>query len=414
MNYSFQTVLSNFNYVPLTPIPQQDSCDLLMMGMVKAKAVKNGISTEKEIGKIENNIRMKFKLFALSEDVIKQRYLVFWPDNYNLKGKIKVIENGKFVEHDLSVPLYEELAKKHTNPNGADLDKRMEIYRSISEQKIQNLYESECLERPDHIIHVTSSGYIQPNPVDVFISRKKWYDIHVTNYYNKACNAAISAIESAHALVRSSMLGDCEKPKKRIDIVHSEIFSIHMKISDDDPVNIGLISAFSDSFIKYSIRPYNEAIRNEIPALKILSFKHLLIPDSLSLAVLTVSSPAFNYIIEPVRYFKKIRENVKVFVKEFFKEIGLDFKTIKDNLIFLIQPSSIQIIMQIGKELGLSDEQLSLSKDNLYENGYLTSSAIPFMCKKIIDSSDLHPGQKIFCLGFASGVTISGMLLEKM
>ena len=99
---------------------------------------------------------------------------------------------------------------------------------------------------------------------------------------------------------------------------------------------------------------------------------------------------------------------------EFFCKIGLKFNEIKNDLIYLIQPSSYQIITQIGKELELSDEQLSISRENLYENGYLTSSSIPFMCKKIYESSDVMRGQKIFCLGFASGITISGMLLEKL
>jgi alkylresorcinol/alkylpyrone synthase len=414
MKNNFLTVLSDFHIAPLTLVPQNDSCALLMKGMVKAIAIKKGKSSDKDIEKIERAVKMKFKLFALSSEIAKQRHLVVWPENYKYDDKFKIIENGKYVKHDFAIPMYSDLAKNHTNPDGDGLDKRMDLFRSITEKNIYKLYECERIERPDQIIHVTSSGYIEPNPVDVIVSGKKWFDVYVTNFYNKACNATISAIETAHASMRSSLIGDCEKLKKRIDVVHTELFSLHMKLSHDDPVNIGLISSYSDSILRYSIFPYAEVRQRGLPGLKILSFRHILVPDSIHFAVLKVSSPAFDYFINPIKYFKAVKDNVRDFVTGYFKEIGVDFKTIKNEILFLVQASSIHILMQIGAELGLSEEQLTFSRNNLYENGYLTSSAIPFMCKKVIESSEIPSGQKVFCLGYALGMTISGMLLEKI
>ena len=87
---------------------------------------------------------------------------------------------------------------------------------------------------------------------------------------------------------------------------------------------------------------------------------------------------------------------------------------LKDNIFFVIQASTAYVLKQMAKELKLADEQIAFSKKILYENGYLSSGAIPFMCKQIIENRDIPSGKIIFCIGYAQGITLSGMLLEKV
>lgn len=408
------TVITDFHSVRLLQtVSQEQSCRLLIKGMVKAIAVKTGKTSGKDIEKIHKKVQSKFNFYALSGDTVKQRYMAIWPEHYKYEEELSLVEDGCFVKYDTAFPMYEELAKRHTNPDGVGLSERMDFYRIIAEKHIRHLYADKHAEQPDHIIHVTSTGYVEPNPVDVIMSENKWYDVPVTNFYNRACNASISAIRTANALMRSSFLGGYEKPKKRVDLVHSELFSIHIKISDDHPVNIGLMSSYSDSFLRYSIRRYADVRENGMGSLKIIAFRHMIIPESTHIAVWKVSSPVFDYKIDPLKYLKLIRSNVRDFVHCFFREIGIEFTKIKNKLLFAIQAPSLLVLKQIGKELELSEEQLAFSKNVLYENGYLSSGAIPFMCKHIIESSQISSGQQVLCIGHALGLTISGMLLEK-
>jgi predicted naringenin-chalcone synthase len=412
---STATVLTDFHSVRLRDlVPQEKTCKLLAKGVVKALAVKSGKTSEKDVEKIHKKVRTKFSQFAVSEKTIKQRYLSIWPENYDAADEeCPIVENGRFIEYESVFPMYENLAKNHTNPAGAGLNDRMELYRIHTEKHLRKLY-NDAHEQPDHIIHVTSTGYFDPNPVDSIISEKKWPDVDITNFYHKACNAPIPAIRTANALIRSSVSGGYEKPKKRIDLVHSEMFSIHINLSEDHPINVGLMSTFSDSFLRYSIMTYDDARKKGLRSLKIVAFKNMTIPNSTNTAVWKVSDPAFEFRIDPMKYFRLVRMNIKNFVKSFFIDAGMEFRDVKDRLLFVFQASSSLILKQIAKELDLSEEQMAFSRNTLYENGYLSSGAIPVMCKQLIDDPTIPSGQKIICIGYAQGITISGMLLEKV
>ncbi|NTU97061.1 MAG: hypothetical protein HGA62_04505 [Chlorobiaceae bacterium] len=408
------TVLTDFQSVRLSDmVSQEQSIGLLIKGMVKAEAVMAGKTSDREIEKIRKRIQVKFNHFALSPEAIGQRYMALWPENYDNEENFQIAENGSYVKYKTTFPMYEDLAERHTNPEGADLDARMSLYRAVAEKHVRLLYDRKKTAKPDRIVHVTSTGYIEPNPVDIVLSENRWFDVHVTNFYNRACNAPISAIRTANALLRSSFLGGCEKAVGRVDILQSELFSIHMKIADDQAVNIGLMTSYSDSFIRYSLISHDAAMASGKPCLKILWFSHMMIPDSSRIAVWTVSNPAFDYQVDPLKYLRKIREHVRDFITGLFRDADMDYSKEKDRLLFVIQAPSPLILKQIGKQLELSAEQMQFSLKMLYENGYLSSGAIPFMCMKIIDSSQIPKGTKILCIGHALGLTISGMLLEK-
>ncbi|TLU87610.1 MAG: hypothetical protein FDX21_01945 [Chlorobium sp.] len=409
------TVLTDIHSVRLSHlVPQEQICKLLMKGMAKALAVKSGKIAEKDVEKIRKRVELKFSQFAVQSSDIKQRYMCLLLDDYNAALKKKsIVEDGKYADYDITFPIYDNLIKNHTHPEGLALPARMELYRQQAEKHIRHLY-SDSAEKPDHIIHVTSTGYFDPNPVDTIITEKEWYDVDVTNFYHRACNAPISAIRMANAVLTASSSSCCELPKKRIDLVHSELFSAHIRLIDDHPANVVIMSSFSDSFLRYSIRTYTDICKTGMGGLKILAFKNMTIPDSSSVVVWKVSEPAFHFSIDLIKYSKHIKKNLKEFIYTFFHDNGMDFMLIKDKILFVIQASTAYVLKQMAKELNLADEQITFSKNILYENGYLSSGAIPFMCKQIIDNRDIPSGKIVFCIGYAQGITLSGMLLEKL
>ncbi|KUL32844.1 3-oxoacyl-[acyl-carrier-protein] synthase III C-terminal domain-containing protein [Chlorobium limicola] len=410
-----ETVLTDIHSARLHPlVPQELSCNLLKKGMTKALAVKSGTTSSLGVYAIAKKVDIKFSLFGMQASDTRQRYMALWNHDYDLESDSRgLVENGKFISYDIAFPMYEQLARHHTNPEGSNLHDRMDLYRLHAEQHIRQLYEQNN-EIPDNIIFISSTGYIDPNPVSTVMSAKQWHDIDITNFYHHACNAPIPAIRMANALLTTSLAGGCEKPKKRIDMVSSEMFSLHMRLADDRTLNVGLISTYSDSFLRYSIRSYQDVLDNRMGGLKILAFRNMTFPNTSAIAMWSISDPCFYFDLKLLDYLKLIKTQVRHFVDSFYAENGMDFRSEKDHTSFVIQGSSQLTLKQIAEELELSENQISLSRETLLENGYLSSGAIPFMCKRVIEEEKIPSGTKVFCLGYAQGITMSGMLLEKV
>ena len=407
-------VLTDFIFLELSdPIPQQEASDVLAKGMTKALAVKSGKQSERDVDRIYGKVLRKFSQFAASSKTIKQRYMILWPENYSAVLEAKISEKHRFVKHAIDFPMFEDLAKEHKNPEGAGLSERMALYQHYAEKYIGHLYDGET-EAPDQIIHITSSGYLNPNPVDKLVEEKGWYNTYVINFYHRACNSSIPAMQMANAYLRSSLsAAESGTVEKRMDVVHSEMFSVHLRIDDDDPVNIALMTTYSDSFMKYSLKPFDSLREKGEGCLKVLAFKNMMIPGSSSVATWKVADTAFNLDINPFKYINLIRKYVGQFVVSFLHDEGFDFKAVKDKLLYVIQASGPVDLEAVARQLKLDDDQVFNTRSVLFENGYLSSTAIPYMCKQIAESDEVVPGQKILCLGHAQGIYLSAMLLEK-
>ncbi len=410
------TVLTDFYTVNLAPmVPQEDCLDLLIKGMAKAIAVQSGKESDKQVEKIVKWVKLMFSHFAPSPGKVGRRYMSIWPENFDYKSfkKVRITDGDRFVSWEPIFPMFSELAENHREPEGCCVGERMDIYRRVSQNHINELYKNVSVPA-EQMIHVTSTGYCSPNPVEVMAGERQWSNVEVSNVYNKACNAAIPAIRSANSSLRSSYAGQYERPKRRIDIIHSEMFSLHIKLTDLNPVNVGMMGAISDSFIRYSLLKYDDAFRDDRRGLKYITSKDFIVPHSASIGGWKVSAPSFDFDVDLLKYYRVIGKNMHHLVDAIFADLGMPFGDAKDDLVFALQASSNLLINEIKKGLKLSEEQVIFSRNLLYENGYLSSAAIPFMCKKIIESHDIPVGQKVLCIGQAEGVTLSALLLEKV
>lgn len=414
-NKGNEIVLTDFVFLDLPdPVQQQDANTVLIKGMTKALAVKSGVQSEQEVNRIHKRVYGKFKHFAVSSNTISRRYMILWPKDYSAALTAKISENGRFVNHVMDFPMFEELVMEHRNPEGAGLNRRMSLFQQYAEKYIKCLYNDD-ITAPDKIIHVTSSGYHNPNPVDKFLAEKGWYDSYVVNFYHRACNASIPAIQAAEAYMKSLLIsGEKAAQEKRVDIVHSEMFSVHLRIDDDDPVNIALMTTYSDSFMRYSLKRYSSVRKSGGAGLKILAIRNQLIPDSSSVAAWNVAEPAFDLDINPFKYINLVRKHVRQFVISFLHDAGFDFRELTDKLLYVLQASGTADLEAVARQLKLRNDQVANTRKLLFEKGYLSSTAIPYMCKQIVESDDVQSGQKVLCLGHAQGVYLSAILLEKI
>lgn len=414
-NYS-SIILSDFFPVkPSPPIPQDVSCDLLAMAITKAKCVRENIVDQKEIDAKLKKARIKVAQYGVSSKYIKQRYMVLAASDYSDTLKIgqKIAENGRFIETALKSKLFRDIIINHRNPQGLDLEERMALYDKYAGKCIRLMYKDVNLP-PDDVIHVTCSGYISPSPVEQYFSEKQWLNSTITHSYHMGCYGSLPGIRMAHGFLSSSMAG-ITPLKKRVDIVHTEILSTHSKIVEDSAEQIITMTLFGDGFIKYSAYPEEYFDKTKKNGLKILAIKEHLIKDSLDGMTWKLGSNNFNMTLAlSVPY--SIRDIVKPYACEIFSDADLDFEyeKKKGNIVYAIHPGGPLIVKKICEKLELSEDDVAISNKILYENGNMSSATIPYILDEITRDNRITSGKKVLSMAFGPGLTIAGMLLEKV
>ena len=266
-NLSPFVVLGDFVPIkPSPPVPQEISSQLLALGMAKAKCVESGITSDKEADAVLQDIKTKFAHYGVSSRYIKQRCAALGVSEYDDLDDEQLTEDGSFSDSGIESPLFDDLIKKHLNPKGLHLGERMVLYEKAATECIEKMYK-EVQVPPDDIIHVTCSGYLAPSPVEKYVSKREWLDTTVTHSYHMGCYGALPGIRMAHGFLSSSLFG-VTPPKTHIDIVHTEVLSLHSDITDDSPGSIIVMTLFGDGFIKYSAFTEEEAKKTEYKRIK--------------------------------------------------------------------------------------------------------------------------------------------------
>lgn len=79
-----------------------------------------------------------------------------------------------------------------------------------------------------------------------------------------------------------------------------------------------------------------------------------------------------------------------------------------------IQAAKDQEEHPVNKKLGITEGKVKFSEKVFYENGNLSSVTIPYTLHEIINSDDIPVGTLVLSIGFGPGLTVSGLVLEKV
>lgn len=310
--------------------------------------------------------------FCLSEKYIEKRY--FECDELD--------ENWE--EHEIYRLMKDSLA-------GVTIDKRNEYFGRTVQKVFARLYGNRA---PSHLIHVTCTGYISPSPAQVYFSDKKIAP-DISHAYHMGCYASLPAIRMASGLVHSEM--------KTIDIVHTEMCSLHLNPSLHSPEQMVVQTLFADGHIKYSVGESQQGF-------KVLGIKEKMIPDSGK--DMTWIPGEFGMMMTLSREVPfKIRDALPLFVDELCLKAGVKKQEILELGIFAIHPGGPKIIEAVQKKLELKDEQVEVSKKVLRTRGNMSSATLPHVWQEMMESQ-LPDGTKILSLAFGPGLTIFGSLFE--
>ena len=392
-------VLADFGRVSMVPrMPQDELKAIQVHFMTLAQSAKKGLTSESEREALGAVIRDKMDRFGCSSQHIGQRQVT--------------VLTSYFVKHDPDATGLKKSYGDLRTPTGELLDARMDLFEDTACRVFEEFYETQSDDQPDDIVHVSCSGYVSPSPVQIFLSKRGWLRTGVTHSYHMGCYGAFPAIRTALGLVGSSY-SSLPRPKRRVDIVHTEFLSLHFDLLGETPDQYVTSTLFADGFIKYSAFPFDEFARTGKPGLRIMAVLERILPGSLPEMTLRPGPFQFDMSLSK-RVPLLIRDSIEDFVTSLCDQAGLDFEREKGDMIFAIHPGGPAILNQIRNRLKISEEQIATSRQVLLEHGNMASATAPHIWERIAASPDVPAGSKVLSMAFGPGLTVIGALFEKV
>ena len=274
------------------------------------------------------------------------------------------------------------------------------LYRDAAVEVFEKLLEG-VDQPPEDLIHVTCTGYVSPSPAQIHIQKRGWSRAtKVTHAYHMGCYAAFPAVRQALGFLKCS--------HGRVDVVHTEMCSLHVNPRDHAPEQMVVQSLFSDGFIRYSLHESPPAAGS----LEVLSVQEEVIPDTVSAMTWLTGDFGMKMTLSkdvpPL-----ISAELKGFIDRLMSQSGLSFEREKPEMIFAIHPGGPKILGQVSESLNLIEGQVRHSRRVLFEHGNMSSATIPHIWEKILEDIQVLPGTLVLSLAFGPGLTICGALLQK-
>jgi predicted naringenin-chalcone synthase len=318
-----------------------------------------------------------------------QRYLVS-PENIQRRGTYC---------QDLHRSWKESAVYRFTEetPEGATLFERTKIFQHEALQCFEALYPRSS-RLPDHLIHVTCSGYHSPSaPQHYFAALDRAPSI--THAYHMGCYAALPALRMARSFVGS---GDF----RTVDVVHTELCSLHMSPTVHTPEQFIVQSLFADGVIRYELSPTTPENGFEV-----LLVKEKLVPDSAS-DMTWVPAPHGMVMTLAREVPVKIAQGLGGFIEEVCAELGMGWENLKSQSLFAVHPGGPKILDLARELLEADEEQLRASYQILKSRGNMSSATIPHIWEEMLKSKTRKPF--VLSLAFGPGLTIFGSVMRRI
>lgn len=353
---------------PTYKIPQKDALNWI-------------VSARKTIGNVSvEEIEQQVARVCCKEDKIAYRYTLI---------------------EDLTHQEWSEMALFNVcqHPEGLGLKERSQFYVRYVDEIFQKFY-ADVAVPPDDLIHVTCTGYVSPSGGQKLVSKRGWEkETTVTHVYHMGCYAAMPAIRIASGFAACG--------KEQIDVIHTELCSLHSNPALHTAEQFVAESLFSDGLIKYSL--YREKKK---PSLKILALYEEIIPESEEKMKWECENWGFKMTLAK-EIPLLISKSILPFVQHLAKKGGISFSDIQKKGMFAIHPGGPKIIEQIKKKLDLSKEQICASEKILLNYGNMSSATLPHIWEEILREEHYPEGSVIVGLAFGPGLCMSGILLQK-
>lgn len=289
-------------------------------------------------------------------------------------------------------------------PSGKPCGERSRFYGEISGAAFEQFYLEET-EPPPVLIHVTCTGYVSPSGAQRLVAKRDWgRSTEVLHAYHMGCYASLPAIRMAAGLVA--------RGKARVDIVHTELCTLHMDPSQHLPEQLVVQTLFADGLIRYSASRIGE----EGPArngLELLATREEIVPGTEDAMTWMVADFGMQMTLSR-RIPDHIRASLGAFLDRLAAASGQTSAQLCHEACFAIHPGGPRIIDEIAEHLGLRPEQVQASNTILRNYGNMSSATLPHVWQSLLADTAVPSGTLIVSLAFGPGLTISGAILRKI
>ncbi len=287
-------------------------------------------------------------------------------------------------------------------PHGGSTAVRTQLFAEIVDAYFETAYADEVIP-PDDLVHVTCTGYVSPSGGQKLVARRGWGAItRITHAYQMGCYAAAPAIRIAAGLLATRT----QAISRRVDIVHTELCSLHLDPSDHRIEQLVVQSLFADGLIRYSVVSDPGA-----PGLRVRAIHECVLPDSADAMSWTVGDHGMHMTLSrdvPDRIAGALRG----FVLDLYAQAGLGLANLRTST-FAVHPGGPKIIDRVREMLELDEAQVATSRAVLFDHGNMSSATLPHIWQRLLEDPAVPRGTVIPSLAFGPGLTVCGVLLEK-
>jgi predicted naringenin-chalcone synthase len=267
--------------------------------------------------------------------------------------------------------------------------KRSQLFDKIASEVFEQFY-PEGAQLPPHLVHVTCTGYVAPSAAQKIASLRR-ADTLITHTYHMGCYAAIPALRIATGFPGS------------VDIVHTEICSLHLNPDLHEMEQLVVQTLFADGFIKYTLH------NGDRPGFKVLHLAEMIIPDS---------TKTMRWVCEEwglkMTLSKELPVKIARAIPSFVEKLKIASGILPGSEVFFaIHPGGPRIIEQVSTVLGLKEFQFEHSQAVLYNHGNMSSATVPHIWEKLWNDPAVHERAYVISLAFGPGLTLAGGVFQK-
>jgi predicted naringenin-chalcone synthase len=292
---------------------------------------------------------------------------------------------------------------------GLEMASRQAAFDELVRNKCDELFApSEPLEQD--LIHVTCTGYLSPSPLQRFVAENGHAaKTRVLHAYHMGCYASLPASRMAAGLALQSGGFGSSHTKGGVDVVHTELCTLHFNPQDHSPEQLVVQSLFADGFIRYKVAAEPVGLGG---CFKILAMDEIQVPQSAE--AMTWMPVSWGMSMTLAREVPQlIASSLRGFVSQLFSRAGLTEAEALPGLVYAVHPGGPKIIDHVQALLEIPEDKVGASREVLRQFGNMSSATLPHVWQSVIDRPMEYPnGTRVLSLAFGPGLTIAGSLFE--
>ena len=250
-----------------------------------------------------------------------------------------------------------------------------------------------------HVVTVSCTGFYNPGP-DYYIVRELGMADGTQRYHLgfMGCYAAFPALRMAAQFCAAD-------PSAVVLVMCLELCSLHIRLygSEDNLLANSLFADGAGAAIVSAREPPPGA-----PAYRLDGFRSALVPDGEQDMTWRIGDQGFDIALSS--YVPKlIGSNIRELACPALAAVGMSLSDIDT---WAVHPGGKSIIDQVQRTLGLSDEQVHISREVLRRYGNVSSATILFVLEEILKDSSGKRGERVCAVAFGPGLTVEMAILD--